>query len=199
MNLAAKDIRHNLGRFALTTVGIGMLLMVVMGMGGIFRGLVDDATLLVSKIGVDLWIVQRDTRGPLAEVSRVPANLLHRVAAVPGVNSSREFVFHTIQREHHGRAIRMAMLGISWPNDNGSWLPLISGRALAQNHFEIIVDQSLGIQLGEVLDLGKERYTVVWHHGQHDEFVRRWHGLRHRRRRTGYSVRCFRRSRPAGA
>ena len=90
MNLAAKDIRHNLGRFALTTVGVGMLLMVVMGMGGIFRGLVDDATLLVEAIGADLWIVQRDTRGPLAEVSRVPSNLVHRIAAVPGVNTSRE-------------------------------------------------------------------------------------------------------------
>jgi hypothetical protein len=27
MNLAIKDIRHNLGRFALTTVGVGMLLI----------------------------------------------------------------------------------------------------------------------------------------------------------------------------
>ena len=31
MNLATKDIRHNFGRFALTTVGIGLLLMIVMG------------------------------------------------------------------------------------------------------------------------------------------------------------------------
>jgi putative ABC transport system permease protein len=35
MNLAVRDIRHNLGRFALTTVGIGLLLMIVMGMCGI--------------------------------------------------------------------------------------------------------------------------------------------------------------------
>ncbi len=35
MNLALKDIQHNLGRFALTTIGVGMLLMVVMGMAGI--------------------------------------------------------------------------------------------------------------------------------------------------------------------
>ena len=40
MNLALKDIRHNLGRFALTGIGIGMLLMVVMGMGGIYRGII---------------------------------------------------------------------------------------------------------------------------------------------------------------
>ena len=47
MNLALKDIRHNLGRFALTTVGVGLLLMIVMGMGGIYRGVIEDATLLI--------------------------------------------------------------------------------------------------------------------------------------------------------
>ena len=72
MNLAWKDIQHNLGRFALTTLGIGMLLMIVMGMGGIYRGLIEDATLLIERIGADVWVVQRDTRGPFAEVSRVP-------------------------------------------------------------------------------------------------------------------------------
>ena len=72
MNLATKDIRHNLGRFALTSLGIGMLLMVVMGMGGIYRGVVEDATLLIDRVDADLWIVQRNTRGPFAELSRVP-------------------------------------------------------------------------------------------------------------------------------
>jgi len=54
MNLAVRDIRHNLGRFALTTVGIGLLLMIVMGMGGIYRGLIYEATLLVDQLGADL-------------------------------------------------------------------------------------------------------------------------------------------------
>ena len=62
MNLATKDIRHNLGRFALTTVGVGMLLMVVMGMGGIYRGIVEDATLLIDRVGADL--VDRSARYP---------------------------------------------------------------------------------------------------------------------------------------
>ena len=161
MNLAAKDIRHNLGRFALTTVGVGMLLMIVMGMGGIYRGIIEDATLLIDRVGADLWVVQRDTRGPLAEVSRVPSNLVYRVAAVPGVATSREFVYHTIQREHEGRPIRISMLGLSWPTDKGQWLPLVAGRALRQNHFELIADRSLKLELGERIKLGKETYTVV--------------------------------------
>ena len=74
MNLAVRDIRHNAGRFAFTSVGIGLLLMIVMGMGGIYRGLIHEATLLVDRVGADLWIVQGSTRGPFAEISRIPAN-----------------------------------------------------------------------------------------------------------------------------
>ncbi len=54
MNLAIRDIRHSFGRFALTTVGIGLLLMIVMGMGGIYRGLIREATLLVVIEAADL-------------------------------------------------------------------------------------------------------------------------------------------------
>ena len=161
MNLAVKDIQHNLGRFALTTVGVGMLLMVVMGMGGIYRGIVEDATILVDSIGADLWVVQRNTKGPFAEVSRVPPNLVHRVLAVPGVQASREFAYYTIQRENRGEHLRIAVLGLSWPTDKGEWVPLIAGRRLTQSHYEMIVDESLGIHLGEEIKLGKETYTAV--------------------------------------
>jgi putative ABC transport system permease protein len=161
MNLASKDIRHNLGRFALTTVGIGLLLMIVMGMGGIYRGLIAEATLLVDKIGADLWVVQGSTRGPFAEISRVPANLEDRARAVPGVAGARRFVSHTIQREHDGHPLRMVVQGLSWPEDRGDWVPLVGGRPLRQAHYEMIADRSLGLSLGEKTKLGKDVYEVV--------------------------------------
>lgn len=161
MNLAIRDIRHNVGRFALTTIGVGMLLMIVMGMGGIYRGIVEDATLLIDRVGADLWIVQRSTRGPFAEISRVPPNLVHRALAVPGVSSAREFVYHTIQRERDGQPLRMAVMGLSWPSDKGEWTGLVAGRPLAQNHFEMIADTSLGLPLGSEITLGKDTYAIV--------------------------------------
>ncbi len=161
MNLAAKDIRHNFGRFALTTIGIGLLLMIVMGMGGIYRGLIREATLLIDKIGADLWVVQGDTRGPFAEISRVPASLEDRVRAVPGVARARRFVSHTVQREHRGKPLRLVVQGLSWPDDNGDWIPLVAGRALRQAHYELIADRSLGLELGEKVKLGKDVYEVV--------------------------------------
>lgn len=161
MNLAIRDVRHNAGRFVFTTVGIGLLLMIVMGMGGIYRGLMFEATLLVDRIGADLWVVQGNTRGPFAEVSRIPANLEDRVRAVPGVAGARRFVSHTIQREHQGRPLRMVVQGLSWPEDKGGWVPLDAGRPLGQAHFEMIADRSLGLPLGDRVKLGKDVYEVV--------------------------------------
>jgi putative ABC transport system permease protein len=161
MNLAAQDIRHNVGRFVLTALGIGLLLMIVLGMGGIYRGLVFEATQLVDAIGADLWVVQKNTRGPFAEVSRVPANLEYRLLAVPGVRSAQSFVAHTIQREQWGKPFRMFVQGLDWPDDKGEWLPLVAGRPLAQAHYELIADKVLGLELGDRLSLGKDIYTVV--------------------------------------
>ncbi len=161
MNLAIKDIRHNAGRFTLTALGIGMLLMIVMGMGGIYRGIIEDATLLVDKVGAELWVVQRGTRGPFAEVSRLPQNLVDRVQAVDGVATARKFVFHTIQREHLGKPLRIAVMGLDWPRDKGEDLPIVAGSLLNRNHFEMIADRTLGLSLGDNVTFGKESYTVV--------------------------------------
>jgi putative ABC transport system permease protein len=161
MNLALKDIKHNLGRFVFTSLGIGLLLMIVMGMSGIYRGIIEDATLLIDKIDGDIWIVQHNTRGPFAELSRLPQNINHRALSVPGVLSARNFVQHTIQRKNGNRRLRITVVGLDWPIDNGQWVPLIAGRRLRHGHYEMIADKSLGLQLGGRIKLGKDFYTVV--------------------------------------
>lgn len=135
--------------------------MIVMGMGGIYNGIVADATLLVDELDADLWIVQRNTRGPFAELSRIPSSVEDRARAVPGVSNARRFVTHTIQREYRNRPLRMVIVGLAWPVDRGEWLPIIAGRTIGQGHFEIVADQSLGLAVGDRLNLGKNEYRVV--------------------------------------
>ena len=63
MNLAIRDIRHKLSRFLLTAVGIGLLLMIVMGMAGIYQGFTEDAlSFLESDQGRSLDRAEGDTR-----------------------------------------------------------------------------------------------------------------------------------------
>ncbi|MCI0589113.1 MAG: ABC transporter permease, partial [Planctomycetes bacterium] len=116
MNLSIRDVRHDLGRFLLTAVGLGLLLAIVLAMTGIYNGMVVDATALPDALEADLWIVQRDTRGPFAELSRVAPELEVRARAVPGVRLARAFASHTIQREREdGGRLRFTAVGLAFP------------------------------------------------------------------------------------
>jgi putative ABC transport system permease protein len=112
-------------------------------------------------MGADLWIVQRDTRGPFAEASRVDPSIEARAAAVPGVRRARAYTYQLIQREHAGSVMRIALVGLSWPDDTGASLSLVRGRPLSQPHGEMVVDASLGLDVGETLVLADEPYRIV--------------------------------------
>lgn len=161
MNLALRDVRRHLGRFGGTAAGVGLLLSVVVAMQGIYAGMVEEATLLTRAMQADLWVVQRDTRGPFAEASRVDPSVEGRVAALPGVKSARGYTYQLIQREHRGKVLRIALVGLAWPDDRGASLSLIRGRPLTRGHGEIIVDASLGLDVGDTLELAREPYRVV--------------------------------------
>ena len=85
MNLALKDIRHNLGRFLLTCLGLSLLLGIVLAMVGIYRGLIVESLGLVRAAGAQIWIVEGETRGPFAEASKLPGDTRAAVAAQWGV------------------------------------------------------------------------------------------------------------------
>jgi putative ABC transport system permease protein len=161
MNLAIRDVRRHLPRFVGTAAGLGLLLSVVIAMQGIYAGLVDDATILTRAMQADLWIVQRDTRGPFAEGSRLDPSVEARASAVSGVRSARPYTYQLIQRERGGAVMRIALVGLGWPDDPGRSLPLVRGRRLVQPHGEMIVDASLGLGIGESLILAGEPYRVV--------------------------------------
>lgn len=161
MNLAWKDLRRQKLRFVFTGLGLGLLFAVVLAMGGIYRGMVADATMLIDAIDADLWVVQRDTRGPFAERSTVPRALEDRLRLVDGVASAERFTYATIQRGDLDHPVRIGVIGLSWPTDRGQALPLIAGRALAEAHREMIVDRTLGLELGASMPLGDDLYKVV--------------------------------------
>jgi len=55
ISLAGRDILHHWGRFVLTGMGLGLLIGVTLSMAGIYRGMVDDAQVLLDNSGADLW------------------------------------------------------------------------------------------------------------------------------------------------
>jgi putative ABC transport system permease protein len=160
MNLAWRDIRHKLGRFVLTCLGLSLLLAVVITMAGIYRGQMADALALARAIGADLWVVEAGTQGPFAESSRVPGDTRELVARINGVIEAGSVTFQNVQLGRGGRWLRLQVVGYE-PGRPGGPIQLVAGREIARSHYELIADRQTGLALGETMRLGRDDYTVV--------------------------------------
>ena len=160
MNLALRDVRHNLGRFLLTCLGLSLLLGVVLSMIGIYRGLVDEALTLVRTPGADLWVVEAGTRGPFAEASRLPGDERDAVARLAGVAAAGSLTFQSVETLHRGRTLRLQVVGFE-PGRPGEPRALTAGRPITRSHYEMIADRRTGLELGERVRLGRDEYAVV--------------------------------------
>ncbi len=160
MNLALRDIRHNMGRFLLTCLGLGLLLGVVLSMIGIYRGLVDDALVLVRQPSAALWVVESGTKGPFAEASRLPDDIRENVARIAGVADAGSLTFQAVEALDHGRKLRFYVVGYE-PGHIGGPTRLVAGRHISRSHYEMIADTRTGLALGDRLPLGGDTFTVV--------------------------------------
>lgn len=160
MNLAYRDIRHNLFRFLLTCVGLGLLLGVVLSMIGIYRGIVVDALTIARSPAVDVWVVEANTRGPFAEASRIPGDTREAIARIAGVASAGSLTYQTVEAEHFGAKLRLYVIGYE-PGRPGGPPEVVEGRHIGRSHFEIVADRTSGLSLGTTLKLGRNTFAVV--------------------------------------
>jgi len=162
MNLAMRDIRHNKLRFALTGMGLGLLLALVISMAGIYEGALEDALSLPRSVSVDLWVVQPRTKGPFAEPSRIPRDTRELVQRIPGVAEAGAVTFQTVQTVAHGVPLRLFIQGYE-PGRLGGPAELASGHGITESHYQIVADVSSGLLLGEKVPIGpyQDLYTVV--------------------------------------
>ncbi len=160
MNLAYRDIRHNLFRFLLTCVGLGLLLGVVLAMIGIYKGLVVDALTIARSPAVDVWVVEANTRGPFAEASRIPGDTREAIARIGGVASAGSVTYQTVETEHAGQKLRLYVIGYELSRPGGP-PEIVAGRHIGRGHYEIVADRSTGLALGARVRLGRHIFEVV--------------------------------------
>lgn len=160
MNLAWRDVRHNLFRFVLTCVGLGLLLGVVLGMIGIYRGLVVEALAIVRSPAADVWVVEAGTRGPFAEASRIPGDTREAIARLSGVVATGALTFQSAEATHGNRKLRLYVIGYE-PGRLGGPQRVVEGRGIARSHYELIADRRAGLAVGDRIDLGRSHFHVV--------------------------------------
>lgn len=160
MNLAIRDIKHNLGRFLLTCVGLSLLLGIVLAMVGIYRGLIEEALGLARAARADVWIVEGGTRGPFAEASRLPGDTREGMAAQWGVAAAGAVAYQNVEALHRGEIKRLLVVGAEIGRP-GEARDIVLGRPILRTRFEAVADQRAGFALGERIRLGRDNFTVV--------------------------------------
>lgn len=160
MNLALRDIRHNLGRFLLTCLGLSLLLGIVLAMVGIYRGLVVESLGLLRAAKADVWIVEGGTRGPFAEASRLPADIREIIAAQWGVAAAGAVAYQNAELQHRGTSRRLMVVG-SEIGRLGGPPQIVEGRPITRNRYEAIADIGAGLSIGEQIKLGRDTFTIV--------------------------------------
>jgi putative ABC transport system permease protein len=160
ISLAGRDIQHAWGKFVFTGVGLGLLIGVTLTMAGVYRGMVDDAKVLLSNSGADLWVVQKDTLGPYAESSSLYDDTYRGILGMPGVARAANVTYLTTQVRHGVRDVRAMVVGIR-PNGPGEPSYLVAGRQITRSHYEAVADIATKFKLGERIQIRRNRYTVV--------------------------------------
>ena len=162
MNLAYRDIKHNLLRFVLTNFGLSLLLGIVIMMTGVYGGLIDDALRQARAANADIWVVEANTKGPFAESSRIPGDTRELVSRVYGIQRAGSVTYQSVQTEANGASYRLFLIGFE-PGRPGGPHKLVAGREIMRSHYEMIVDRRAGLALGQEVPLGTRghKFTVV--------------------------------------
>ena len=163
ISLTGRDIMHSWGKFVFTGMGLGLLIGITLSMAGIYRGMVDDAKMLLDNSGADLWVVQKDTLGPYAESSSIYDDIWRRIRGMPGVSQVANITYLTMQVRQEEGDVRAMIAGVA-PGEPGTpgWPPyLVAGRQITRSHYEAVADISSGFKLGERIQIRRSHYTVV--------------------------------------
>jgi putative ABC transport system permease protein len=163
ISLAGRDILHAWGKFMFTGVGLGLLIGVTLTMAGVYRGMVDDARVLLDNSGADLWVVQRETLGPYAESSSLNDDVWRSIRGMPGVTRAANVTYLTMQVRQGERDVRAMVVGVApgGPGEPGQPGFLVAGRHITRSHYEAVADVSTGFRIGDRLRIRRNYYTVV--------------------------------------
>ncbi len=160
ISLAGRDILHSWGKFVLTGLGLGLLIGVTLTMAGVYRGMVDDAQVLLNNSGADLWVVQKDTQGPYAESSSIRDDVHRGLLGMPGVAQAANVTYLTMQVRKGNTDVRAMVVGFE-PGQPGEPSYLVAGRRITRSHYEAVADVNTGFALGDRIRIRRHDYTVV--------------------------------------
>jgi len=161
--LARRNLLAEPRRLAAAAAGVGMALMLILLLDGLWAGIKANVTTYEDNVGADLYVAQPGTRNFFGAVSVIPADTVDTVRADPDVEwaaAVRGF-FSIVQL--HDRKVPTYVIG-STPGQRGGPWELRTGRAPTSDD-EVTVGTVLasqhGLAVGDSLDVMGRNFRIV--------------------------------------
>jgi putative ABC transport system permease protein len=161
--LARRNLFADRRRLAASVVGVGLAVMLILLLDGMWAGLRAQTTLYTDKAGADLYVLQSGMRDLTAGTSALPLATVDAVRADPDVTWAAPVRTAYVILQLHGTKVAPYLVGSIPGQPGGAWT-LATGRAPAADN-EIAPDQVLanrhGLHVGDSLDVAGRTFRIV--------------------------------------
>lgn len=161
--LARRNLFAEPRRLVASVAGVGLAVMLILLLDGMWAGLRQQSTIYVDRSGGDLYVLQPGVRDLTAGTGSLPMATLATVRADPGVSWAAPVRTAYVVLQLHARKVAVYVVG-SVPGERGGAWSISSGRAPAADD-EIVLGTILarrhGIRVGDRIDVMGQRLRVV--------------------------------------
>jgi putative ABC transport system permease protein len=161
--LARRNLLAEPRRLAAGVTGIGLALMLILLLGGLWTGIQAQSGQYVDATGAALWVLPPDTRTLFAEGTQLPTSTLKVVRATPGVDWAAPALGQYAILDLHDTKAATILVGSEPGRPGGAWA-LARGRAPTGDD-EVAIDRVLAdkhhLNLGDRLSVADRSYRVV--------------------------------------
>jgi putative ABC transport system permease protein len=167
VDLGMKTLLFDKVRFLITVSGVAFAVTLVLVQGGLFVGLLDNATITIEKLGADLWVTSKNSPN-LDFVHQFPESNLYRARSVQGVARADNLILSFMQVALPTGAEETTVVyamedfsrwGVPWRMAEGSLEGLQSGSFVA---FDESAAKRFGpFAIGDFREVNRQRFRVV--------------------------------------
>lgn len=163
VGLVRRDLRADWRRLSVGVLAIGLALMLVLLLEGLWQGIKTQASVYPDHVGAQLFVTQPGVANFLGASSSLPIATVATVERIPGVDWAAPVRGQFVVFDLQGQKVAAYLVGYNIGEQGGPW-KLASGRTLRAND-EVVIDSALaqrhGLHVGAALDVGGHTFRVV--------------------------------------
>lgn len=162
--LARKNLLADRTRLALSIGGVAFSVLLILIVGGLYRGWQTKLTMYLDSLQADLWVGQAGSADTSHSMSFLPATLKADLQQVPGVAGVDVFMGRQIMVTDKGKEFRLFIVGFDPTSGRNGPFPMVKGTS-AITDGQIVIDkafaQKAGYTLGDIVPIAGKQLTVA--------------------------------------